>query len=343
MEQVTFWFLKNKKNYPWRENKTPYRVWVAEVMLQQTRAEVVLEYFQRWMGAFATVEKLANASQQEVIKLWEGLGYYSRARNLHAAAKEIVEKYGGQLPFEVDKLLKIKGIGPYTAGAISAFAFQKRCAFVDGNIARVVARYYGYEECVVKNIKSVTELVEKSLPQENADSFMEGLIELGQQVCKKKPNCIECPLKKTCIAYKEGRQDELPLRKVKNEVFKLERMVALILCNDTLLVRKNDQGKVMADLYEFPFIECKGERSVTHIKKAFSLPMELEMVLPSFQHTFTKYRVSLYPYLFFTKKLLEVKGHEWVALQNIDNLPFSSGHKRIKDYFIKEIISHSRG
>lgn len=341
MQQIVPWFLEHRKSYPWRENKTPYRVWVSEVMLQQTRAEVVLPYFEKWMQIFPTVEDLAQAHQDEVIKIWEGLGYYSRARNLHKAAQEIVEEFGGNLPDSALELLKIKGIGPYTAGAISSFAYEKRCAFVDGNIARVMARFYGFEKCVIKHTKSVTELVEKSLPEKQSHHFMEGLIELGQQVCKKKPDCTLCPLKQSCFAYKQERQNDLPVRKVKSEVIKLDRLVALILCNDTLLVKKNEKGKVMGDLWEFPYVESVKERSVTQIKDAFDFPLELDMILPAKEHTFTKYKVKLYPYLFQAQEKAQVEGYEWVDLKDVEGLPFSSGHRRIKEHLFSEIISYN--
>lgn len=330
MHKVTSWFLKQKKDYPWRKNRTPYSVWVSEVMLQQTRAEVVLPYFERWMRRFPTVEALSLASIEEVIKEWEGLGYYSRARNLHAGAIEVANEHGGMLPDELSQLLKIKGIGPYTAGAIAAFAFEKRCAFVDGNISRVVARYVGFESCVIKGREKLTQIVEENLPRKNAHLFMEGLIELGQQVCKKKTDCTSCPLKSDCLAYRQDRQAALPVRNVRSQVINIERQVAIIMCNDTILVKKNEKGKVMADLWEFPYIEAKPNRSVTHLRDAFNLDMELEMIMQPVSHSFTKYKAKLFPYVFTSQKRTKVEGYEWVSQERLIQLPFSSGHAKIK-------------
>ncbi len=159
MIEIAQWFEKNRKIYPWRLNRTPYSTWVSEVMLQQTRAEVVIPYFERWMRRFSTVSLLSQASLEEVISLWEGLGYYSRARNLLSGAKQVVEQFGGNLPNTFEPLLKIKGIGRYTAGAILSFGFNQRSAFVDGNIARVIARVTVFEECIIKSQRKIEALV----------------------------------------------------------------------------------------------------------------------------------------------------------------------------------------
>jgi len=161
------WFLEVQRDFPWREDPSPYRVWVSEVMLQQTRAEVVVPYFERWMARFPTVEVLAEAPLDEVIKLWEGLGYYSRARNLHQGAQQIVRDYGGKLPNSADKLKKIKGIGPYTVGAILSFAFHQKVPAVDGNVLRVMSRYQRIEEDIAKQktVKMIGQRVAEILPE----------------------------------------------------------------------------------------------------------------------------------------------------------------------------------
>ncbi len=336
MMSVVDWFLKNKRDYPWRQNLSPYSVWVSEVMLQQTRAEVVIPYFTKWMIRFPTIESLSLASEEDVLKAWEGLGYYSRVRNLHAGAKQVMKEFNKELPSETEKLLKIKGIGPYTAGAIAAFAFGKRVPFVDGNIARVIARFFAFEKCIDKSPKEIQELVKESLPQEKAPEFMEGLIELGQQICMKRPLCEICPLNDGCKAFKLSETQNFPQKTKREKTVKLERQVAVILFENSILLKKNKKGKVMADLWEFPYVVCDQDRSVLNLMNSFAFDMKLEMILPSISHHFTKYKATLFPYLFETKEKVSVDETMWIEIDKLNDLPFSSGHKRIKDHLLEE-------
>ncbi len=343
MNSIALWFEKVGKPYPWRSSRTPYSVWVSEVMLQQTRAEVVIPYFERWMKRYPTVDSLSQATFDEVISLWEGLGYYSRARNLLSGAKQVVEEFEGNLPDTFEALLKIKGIGRYTAGAILAFGFGKRAAFVDGNIARVMARMFSFEECVIKAGKKIEKIVDEWLPNEKAPLVMEGLIELGQTICKKKPICEICPLQDQCIAYQKGRQEELPVRLKKETLIPLMRQVAAIMCNGYTLLKKNEKGKIMADLWEFPYIECDEDATLAGLIRRFPLKLELEMILPRVVHHFTKYKATLMPYLFQTGQKGEVEGFVWVSLEEMKGLPFSAGHRKIKEMISDKGKGKGRG
>lgn len=199
------WFNKQKRPLPWRKNPSPYAVWVSEVMLQQTQVAVVIPYFQRWMERFPTIQALAESSIEDAIKQWEGLGYYARAKNLHAGAKQVVANFDGELPSKVEALSRIKGLGPYTVGAIRAFAFHERSAAVDGNVLRFLTRYFAIEEDIAKigTQKKITALAESLLPEKEPWVFAEALIEFGATVCKKAPLCFECPLNKSCAGLKK--------------------------------------------------------------------------------------------------------------------------------------------
>ena len=196
IEALKAWFLKEKRDLPWRENASPYWVWVSEVMLQQTQVSVVVPYFIRWMKKFPTISALAAAQCEDVIKTWEGLGYYSRARNLHKGAQTIVSNYNGKLPKTRNELLAIKGLGLYTANAILAFAFKKKAAPVDGNVRRVLARYDGVYESIDKTKvqKEIQSRAEKLLPERQSYLISEALIELGALICKKKTQLCPMPL-----------------------------------------------------------------------------------------------------------------------------------------------------
>jgi A/G-specific adenine glycosylase len=203
------WFEENRRAFPWREDPTPYSVWVSEVMLQQTRASVVVPYFERWMITFPSVAALAVAPIEQVIKMWEGLGYYSRARNLHRGAQQIVDDFGGVIPSTKEELLKIRGLGPYTVAAILSFGFKQRAAAVDGNVLRVITRYAWIDQDIQKvaTKRVVAEFVESFLDEKQPWVTSEALIELGATICTPAPRCALCPIQSGCAAYSRCSRD----------------------------------------------------------------------------------------------------------------------------------------
>jgi len=318
-EEISAWFLENRRPFPWRENPTPYAVLVSEMMLQQTQASVVLPYYVRWVERFPSLEELAQAPLSEVIKLWEGLGYYSRARRLHAAAQLIVKEYGGKIPKERAALEKIPGLGPYTVGALLTFGFHEREPAVDGNVLRVAARLLLIKEEIERpQVRDqISAWVREQLSGEAPWVTMEALIELGATLCMKKPLCSRCPVRRHCRAYREGMVDELPKRRPRPKTTLLEKEAFLIFSGEELLVRRVPPGEIMADLYEFPTVKPKG-----HFEE---LPQEL----PPVTHTFTRYRATLHPKLLRLSERLTVEGHEWHPLETLLKLPFSSGHRKL--------------
>ena len=330
------WFLKNKREFPWRQELSPYHVWVSEVMLQQTLAKVVIPYFERWITLFPTVNDLAKADLNAVIKAWEGLGYYSRARNLHAGAAQIVEEFSGQLPDTLENLRKIKGIGDYTAGAILSFAFREKAAAVDGNVIRVISRFSAIEDDISqpKTVKLIREKVEQLLPDQEPWVTMEALIELGATVCRKKPDCVKCPLRTRCEGYIQGLECELPYKSQKIRYEKLTRTVLILTHKDTILLKCPQKGKIMQDLHEFPYVETQAKGwSITeaqnYMQKTWSMQSEKGKKLEQVQHSFTRYRVTLNPMMFGVDSTPEIAGYRWVEKDEVGILSFSSGHRRI--------------
>ncbi|MCY3974292.1 MAG: A/G-specific adenine glycosylase [Simkaniaceae bacterium] len=336
------WFAVHRRPFPWRENRSPYAVWVSEVMLQQTRANVVVPYFTRWMKTFPTIRSLAEASSEEVLKAWEGLGYYSRARRLHEGAKYVLHAFRGNLPEDPLLLQKIKGLGPYTIGAIRSFAFRKRALAVDGNILRLFSRLFAIEGAITEREtrRRIESRVEAFLPESGAWIVMEGLIELGALVCKKRAECVLCPLKKSCLAFRLGKVESFPFPKKRTGVTLLHRLVCVLFHGEYILLRKGKQGRVMADLWEFPYVESEGrapdiETWRKRVEGEFSLRLSYERSLPVTVHTFTRYKAHLYPHLWkvkggFDGTLPSVKPDcEWITEREAMNKPFSSGHLRI--------------
>lgn len=328
-QELKKWFFLNRRLLPWRENPSPYEVWVSEVMLQQTQVSVVIAYFKRWMNAFPTIKALSEAPLEKVIKVWEGLGYYSRARNLHQGARYLMEHQGGELPASYDELQKVKGLGPYTIGAILSFAFKQKVPAVDGNVLRVLARYYCIEEEIDKGPtkRKIESLTQEILPEDEPWIVMEALIELGALVCKKIPQCTLCPLKASCLAFQKCKAELLPYKSKGPKTLHLHRLVAVIDTGGEVLVRKGAAGKVMADLWEFPYFE----RGV-NVEEALGIPLEPIEKFPEVTHGFTRYKAYLYPHLYKAKKE-ELPSYEWVSYKELSLRPFSAGHRKILHHF----------
>ncbi len=335
-QQLIRWFNTHKRELPWRENLSPYRVWVSEVMLQQTQVAVVIPYFERWMERFPTIQSLADAHIDEVIKLWEGLGYYSRARNLHEGAKQICEKFKGELPDTPEQLQKIKGIGPYTQGAILSFAFRKRAAAVDGNVIRVLTRYLALQDDISKpsTVKMIWEKAQSMVPEVEPWSYNEGLIELGATICGKTPRCQQCPIRSSCKGFAQGVAADLPVKTKKQQAIELIRQVAVIECGGSFLVRKCPKGEIMQDLYEFPFYQINEKRESSFalsdwLTKTMGISATQPEALSQVNHGFTKYRVKLFPFQYRIEAKMPVSGFQWVDREQLGELPFNSGHRRI--------------
>lgn len=319
---LKLWFEENKRDFPWRGSPTPYAVWVSEVMLQQTQAAVVVPYFERWMARFPTLKSLATASIDEVIKLWEGLGYYSRARNLHAGANYIVDHFGGELPSDPELLAKVKGLGPYTIGAILSFAFHQKAVALDGNVARVISRFF-----CIEDPSHFREKVKQILPDSEPWVMMEALIELGAKVCTRRPNCAACPLEGECQALYLGKVDLLPIKKKRPPITLLERDVLLIQHKDSFLVQRHLGKKVMSGLYEFPYVD-KGVPPF--------YPGKFLRKLKPVSHTFTRYKSHLFPSIWIAEEKNEIEGFVWKEASELSKLAFSSGHRQI----LNQLLEH---
>lgn len=257
-ENLVTWFNREKRDLPWRHNKNPYRVWVSEVMLQQTRVDTVIPYFNRFMERFPTMESLAEAEPEDVVKYWEGLGYYSRVRNLHQAVREVVAVYDGIVPEEKERFEKLKGVGPYTTGAVLSIAYNQPEPAVDGNVMRVMSRQFGiYDDIALpKTRKLFEQVVRRLMDPSHASDFNEGVMELGATVCTpKNPMCSLCPVQEHCYAYTHNVQDELPV-KTKKGASRIEMYDALYCRRDgkTAYVKRPDAG-LLAGMWQYPLTE----------------------------------------------------------------------------------------
>ena len=286
------WFIQNRRMFPWRQDKDPYHVWVSEIMLQQTRIEAAKEYYIRFMKELPDVQSLCDASQEKLLKLWEGLGYYSRAKNLHKAAKTIVEQYSGHFPDHYRELLKLSGIGEYTAGAIASICFGEKVPAVDGNVLRVLSRILGSDKNVLlpEVKKEMTALLCAVMPEEAGD-FNEALMELGETVCLPNgaPDCDHCPLQKFCIAYEKDLTKELPVR-IKKQTRTTEYMTVLLIVSSQghIALEKRTEKGLLSGMYQLPNLSGRAEiDSIAVILEQWHLKVLSIEELGEAKHIFT--------------------------------------------------------
>lgn len=256
---LTNWYSGNKRDLPWRDTKNPYHIWLSEIILQQTQVKQGLPYYETFIKQYPSVFDLANATEQEVLKLWQGLGYYSRARNLHTTAKYVAFELHGKFPDNYKDLLKLKGVGDYTASAIASIAFNEVAAVVDGNVYRVLSRYFGIETPInsTNGIKEFKALASSLIDKEQPATFNQAIMEFGATQCKpKNPYCMVCPFKESCVAFQKSLIDSLPVKLKKTKV--KTRFFNYLVCidedNKTLLEKRTSKG-IWQNLYQFPLIE----------------------------------------------------------------------------------------
>ncbi len=257
------WFASARRDLPWRRTRDPYAIWVSEIMLQQTRVETVIPYYQRFLARFPDVASLAAAPLEEVLAAWAGLGYYRRARHLAAGAREVVTRYGGKLPADPRALSSLSGIGRYTAGAIASIAFEVQAPLVDGNVARVLARVFGIEEPVdaPRTVNKLYELAASLVPSERPGDFNQALMELGATICTPAPRCALCPLARRCVALASGRERELPVSLKKKISPRIELTAALFEEGGRVLMAKRPVTGIFAEMWEPPLVEARGARA----------------------------------------------------------------------------------
>lgn len=270
-KKILIWYAQNKRTLPWRGTRDPYKIWLSEIMLQQTRVAQGTPYYIKFLENFPAVEDLANAPEAKVLKLWQGLGYYSRARNLHATAKIVVGEHGGHFPSTYQELLRLKGVGDYTASAISSICFDAPEPVVDGNVYRVLARYFGVDVPInsTKGVAYFKQLAMQVMDIENIRDYNQGIMEFGAMQCApKNPDCPQCPLNESCKAHQKDKVDELPVKlnktKVKNRYFNY--LVPLNDDHKTILRQRTGKG-IWQNLWEFPLLESEKEIDLAAIAR----------------------------------------------------------------------------
>jgi A/G-specific adenine glycosylase len=326
------WFAANARDLPWRRSKDPYRVFISEIMLQQTQVKTVIPYFDRWMAQFPTLAAFARARPQKVLKLWEGLGYYSRVRNAQAAAQLVVKHHGGRFPRKFDDILALPGIGRYTAGAISSIAFNQPAPILDGNVIRVLSRIFGIagdprdKETNATLWQLARDLV--LVDPARCSDLNQSLMELGALVCTpRQPGCSVCPARKFCFALREDRVAEFPMRPPRAPATERRFMAFVARKQRRFLVRQRPGGVVNAHLWEFPNIEV-GFKDGRDGKNNKDTPFRISEKRPicRIRHSITRYRILLEAY--HAQAASETSG-DWKTIPQLHRLPFTSAHRKI--------------
>ena len=335
------WYDKNGRVLPWRKTRDPYAIWVAEIMLQQTQVDTVIPYFNRFLKRFPTLQSLARASRDDVLKSWENLGYYARARNLHEAAGRVVEAYGGELPSTPGGLLSLPGIGQYTAGAILSIAFDKPVPAVDGNVRRVMSRLTALRKplrapAVQKNIEKV---VQALMPQDRPGQFNQAMMELGATVClPRNPACEKCPLAGLCLTRLRRLQDAIPSVPKRAALPHRDMTAAIIRKNGQVLVVRRPERGLLGGLWKFPGGVQEDGRSLEQslrqtVLRELGIEVAVGCRLLAVDHGFTHFLVTLHAYdcrhLKGRPKALGCAGWSWAPLAGLDNLAFPKADREV--------------
>jgi A/G-specific adenine glycosylase len=338
------WFKREQRELPWRKDRDPYKVWVSEIMLQQTRVDTVIPYFNRFLEWFPTLEDLAAAEEEKILKAWEGLGYYSRVRNLQSAVKEVQEKYNGIVPNNPEDISSLKGVGPYTAGAILSIAYGIPEPAVDGNVMRVLARILSIWEDIAKPAtrKVFEQAVRRLISQTDPSSFNQALMELGALICTPtSPSCLLCPVREHCRGFYEGTQNELPIKSKKTKQKQVQIAAFFLTDKDgKILIHKRPNQGLLANLWEFPNVEIdfalQNEKRQLSGLSADTLGVEIESIkrMGQIQHVFSHLIWNIDAYTGIVTSFPE-EEQEWklVSVEELDDFAFPVPYQKMRKLF----------
>ena len=334
------WYDQGHRDLPWRRTQDPYRIWISEIMLQQTRAETVVSYYERFLARYPTVQDLASAPEEELLKAWEGLGYYSRARSLQKAAKAIVSQYGGQLPADLNMLRALPGVGDYTAGAIASIAFGIPAAAVDGNVERVLCRWDAITDEVGTPAvrRQIAARAQALVPRDRPGAFANAMMEMGATMCTpKNPRCLLCPVREGCLGFAQGIAQELP-RKAKKKAQRVEnRAVLLVFCDNRVLIVKR-QEKLLGGLFVFPdVLEESDPARLCRALEALGIRAAYDEKLGHARHVFTHLIWEMDVHAVVADEMTQVPGGQWVTRQELAALPLPTAVKAARQWAMERL------
>jgi A/G-specific adenine glycosylase len=337
------WYDAHGRDLPWRRSRDPYRVWISEIMLQQTTVAAVVPYFERFLERFPTVAALAADDERDVLRHWEGLGYYSRARNIHKAARVLVAEYDGRFPECVAELQRLPGIGRYTAGAIASFAFDQPAPIVEANTLRLYCRLLGYDgdPRSSRGQKLLWDFAARIVPSQSPGRFNHALMDLGATVCRvTEPDCPACPVKQHCVAFREGTVAHIPAPAKKPEITELTEAAVVVRKNGRVLLRQCRPGERWAGLWDFPRFGIAANRNaqveadvLTQLRERMGIDAVVQSRLDDIRHSVTRYRIRLLCFTaeFASGRIAAKSGARWVPSSTLDGYPLSVTGRKIAD------------
>ncbi len=341
-KKLLHWYSQNKRDLPWRKTSDPYKIWVSEIMLQQTQVKTVIPYYQKWIAVFPTLTSLASAPLSKVLKFWAGLGYYRRARMLHQGAQKVVKEFKGKVPHSLEALRKIPGVGPYTAGAIASIAYGQKVPVLDGNIIRIFTRIFAINQSIdnPKTIQKLWALSASLLPKERIGDFNQALMELGATVCfPKNPQCLNCPIVSVCAAHQKLRELDYPVRLKKKGPEKIQNFTCVFWDKkNRVLIQRQLEQEQWGGLWVFPFWRTEKE-----MRESFGGSFQKLKLLSVISHAFTKYKIRLYVYT-SQKPIKNIprdsrNTRRWLAVENLARLAFPSPHQKIAAFLREKVLS----
>jgi A/G-specific adenine glycosylase len=337
--QLLRWFKKNGRDLPWRKTKDPYAIWVSEIMLQQTQVDTVIPYYQKFLKSFPTVHHLAKANLSKILKVWEGLGYYSRARNLHRASKIIVNHFQGKIPNNLRDLLSIPGIGRSTAGAILSFAYNKEAPILDGNVKRVLSRLFAISGSKAKTERLLWGISEFLIPKGRSNPFNQALMDLGSMLCTPKDSqCPHCPLQNFCKGKASGNPERYPTKGSKKKIPHINAISAVIKRDGKVLLNRRPPMGLLGGLWEFPNWKSEGRKNrrwlTNRIRNEMGVSVNVKEPIGTFHQTFSHFKLTLQTY--HCQAINRNEKGRWIPIKYLHLFPMSRIHRRIAQTLSKK-------
>ncbi len=352
-KELLAWYRRNKRSLPWRETSDPYRIWISEVMLQQTQVDTVIPYYMHWMSRFPDLVSLAAAQEQDVLQVWEGLGYYSRARNILRCAKVLISEHGGQLPRDVSQLEALPGIGTYMVGAIVSIAFGIKAPALDGNLKRVLARLSEFSLAIneEKNAAFLRELLVEILPEKDPGDVNQAFMDLGATIClPRNPQCANCPLRTECSAFQKNLQNDLPVKAKKPPVPHYQVSAAVIIKEDKTLIDLRNANGLLGGLWEFPggkveTGETLPEALIRELREELGVEVAVGEALGIYRHAYTHFKVTVNSFratiIEGEPKALQSEQVAWVEVKRLGDYPMGKVDRMIARELQKKVEADS--